>query len=291
MKTRIISAAVMIAVVLAFLFLGFYVSGMFIGIFIALIASIGVFELVSNAAGIKQNFAKTIAVLYAVIKVFCDLILGEAVVRLNLDWPVNITLAEAQRFISGALLAVYFLAAVVIILSNHKDFDLGRIFTLSAAVPLLVKGFCYLGKIVAFSSGFYYLLLIVIFANICDTGAYFTGVTIGKHKLCPEISPKKTVEGAIGGIVSSLICVVILILVFKNRIGISQERAILTFILTVPFCIIGMLGDLFASQVKRSVGLKDYGNLIPGHGGILDRFDSMLLISPLLYILMCSGVI
>ena len=135
-------------------------------------------------------------------------------------------------------------------------------------------------------TGIYYLLLLINFSSVCDTGAYFIGSFFGKHKLCPEISPKKTVEGAIGGIGSSLIVSVILALCFGNK-----GHLVVTLIATVLLCIVGIMGDLFASTIKRSVGLKDYSNLIPGHGGILDRFDSMLLIAPVLYSFMVLGAI
>ena len=117
-------------------------------------------------------------------------------------------------------------------------------------------------------------------------GAYFVGVTMGKHKLCPEISPKKTIEGAIGGIICSVIFAVIIVFAFG-----MGDRILPTIILTIPLCIVGMLGDLFASVIKRAVDLKDYGTLIPGHGGILDRLDSMLLLAPVLVALKSLGVI
>ena len=117
-------------------------------------------------------------------------------------------------------------------------------------------------------------------------GAYFVGSTIGKHKLCPEISPKKTVEGAVGGILSSLVVTLILVFAFS-----VTEKLLAALILTVPFCILGMIGDLFASAIKRTAGIKDYGNLIPGHGGILDRFDSIIMIAPLFSLFVSLGVI
>ena len=133
-------------------------------------------------------------------------------------------------------------------------------------------------------NGIYYLLLLLNFSSVCDMGAYFVGSTLGRHKLCPNISPKKTVEGAAGGIVSSLIVSVIIVLCFS-------EKLLPVLIVTVPFCILGMAGDLFASVIKRAAGIKDYGRLIPGHGGVLDRVDSILMTAPLLYLLISAGVI
>lgn len=122
-----------------------------------------------------------------------------------------------------------------------------------------------------------YIWLVFIFAWGSDTCAYFAGMFFGKHKLIPEISPKKTVEGAVGGVLGT----VALTLVFARYF---QEPNPMYFI---PLAMIGssvsQIGDLFASAVKREFGIKDYGNLIPGHGGILDRFDSILFTAPLTY--------
>ena len=150
---------------------------------------------------------------------------------------------------------------------------------------VLAFGFSCIGGVINHRDGLYYLLLTLNFSSVCDMGAYFVGSACGKHKLCPEISPKKTVEGAVGGIVSSIVVSVIILLCF----GRAAELPLL-LLLTIPFCILGMFGDLFASAIKRSVGLKDYSHLIPGHGGILDRFDSILLIAPVMYLCVMRGI-
>ena len=129
--------------------------------------------------------------------------------------------------------------------------------------------------------GSYLVWLIFISAWLCDTTAYYIGRYFGKNKLCPKVSPKKTVEGAIGGLIGSAIgCGVYgFILSF---IGISIP--IFNFILIGLFCgVFCQLGDLVASSIKRYVGIKDYGKLIPGHGGVLDRFDSVILVAPFVY--------
>ncbi|MDO4518262.1 MAG: phosphatidate cytidylyltransferase [Bacillota bacterium] len=119
--------------------------------------------------------------------------------------------------------------------------------------------------------------LAVITAFGTDICAYFAGVTLGKHKLCPVISPKKTWEGAIGGVLGTMILTGIFGFFFAKPIIIH------CLIMGLLGSVISMFGDLTASIFKRKMGIKDYGNLIPGHGGILDRFDSVLFTSPLIY--------
>ena len=113
--------------------------------------------------------------------------------------------------------------------------------------------------------------------------AYFTGYFFGKHKLCPNISPKKTIEGFIGGVWGSIIISLIVYLVFRNSATLNVT-AIEIILLAAVFSVVGVMGDLFASIIKRKTGIKDYGKIMPGHGGGLDRFDSVLLISPLFYL-------
>lgn len=119
--------------------------------------------------------------------------------------------------------------------------------------------------------GFEYLLLLALATYGSDTGAYFAGVTLGKHKLIPRLSPKKTIEGSIGGIILGSV----LSICYASYLGIIDSSPIL-----IPACIVltmsGQIGDLVFSAIKRHFGVKDYSNLLPGHGGILDRVDSIL---------------
>lgn len=125
--------------------------------------------------------------------------------------------------------------------------------------------------------GSIYIWLVFIFAWISDTFAYFTGVFFGKHKLIPQISPKKTIEGSIGGILGTVLVTVGFAMVFK------EDNPMYFVPLAMVGSVVSQLGDLFASAIKREFKIKDYGNLIPGHGGILDRFDSILFTAPLTY--------
>ncbi len=122
-----------------------------------------------------------------------------------------------------------------------------------------------------------YVWLVYFMAFGTDTFAYFAGVLFGKHKLCPTISPKKTVEGAVGGILG---CVIIT-MIFFFFLDINISFKIIFFSIFVS--IFSMFGDLVASKIKREYNIKDYGNFLRGHGGILDRFDSVLFVAPLVY--------
>ncbi|MBP3706588.1 MAG: phosphatidate cytidylyltransferase, partial [Clostridia bacterium] len=249
------------------------------------------FELVSNAAGVKSKAAVISSCIYsALMVVILDKNLEEWAFLTSISsFENNVILdkiAANWSSIPYTLTVLYFVIAVILILKHHKDFTLAKIAVFSAMPIVVCYAFSTLGSVINHKNGIYYLLLLLNFSSVCDMGAYFVGVTCGKHKLCPEISPKKTVEGAVGGIVSAII--VGLILVFSFGYG---DKLLPTVILTIPLCIIGMLGDLFASAIKRSVGIKDYGALIPGHGGVLDRVDSILLIAPVLYIFVELGVL
>lgn len=127
--------------------------------------------------------------------------------------------------------------------------------------------------------------LIFIGAWGSDTCAYCVGMLFGKHKLTPKLSPKKTVEGSIGGIVGAAIIGFIYATIFKDSIAQISNPQLAFAIIGATSSIIAQIGDFAASAIKRNNDIKDYGKLIPGHGGILDRFDSIIFIAPIVYFL------
>ena len=154
-------------------------------------------------------------------------------------------------------------------------------------IPVRICGICIL-VILLFKAipsvrnlehGFFCLMFAVLSGCITDIFAYITGNSIGKHKLCPVISPNKTVEGSIGGIVGTVAVLLLLGFALEQANIVQVDFIALTFY-AVLSSIVGQFGDLSMSAVKRCLGVKDYGNLFPGHGGILDRFDSLLFIAP-----------
>ena len=130
-----------------------------------------------------------------------------------------------------------------------------------------------------FKDGDIYVWLIFITSSLSDTMAYFVGSFFGKHKLAPKLSPKKTIEGSLGAIFFSTIACLIFGIIFSLNIP-------MLIVIGITGSIVSQIGDLLASFVKRYVGIKDYGNLIPGHGGVLDRCDSIILVSQYIYMLL-----
>ncbi len=133
--------------------------------------------------------------------------------------------------------------------------------------------------------GLYLVWLILISAWGCDTCAYVVGVLIGKKKIFPNLSPKKSLEGCIGGVVGTVIIATLYGYFFVEATFPDKKVAPLIAVICGFGAICSMVGDLAASAIKRNFGIKDYGKLIPGHGGIMDRFDSMIVTAPLVYFL------
>ena len=141
----------------------------------------------------------------------------------------------------------------------------------------------YLYQVRAMTDGIYLVWLIFFSSWGCDTCAYCAGMLFGKHKLVPVLSPKKTIEGAVGGVVGAALLGYGFALVYGGKmIDVGNPRVACALACAIA-AVISQVGDLAASAIKRNHDIKDYGHLIPGHGGILDRFDSMLFTAPAIY--------
>ena len=185
-----------------------------------------------------------------------------------------------------------FYAVCLVLRSTTLDFGRLSSFALFSCVILLsFYSFVYLKyrlpRAEYSAEAIYFIVLILCYAWGGDTFAYFAGRFFGKHKLAPIVSPKKTVEGAIGGILGCVLLGEICTYVYQNIAdksdiffhGVAPAFYLVVAVLGVIAAVLGILGDLFASVVKRQHGIKDYGTIFPGHGGILDRFDSVLFVS------------
>ncbi|MBR6826219.1 MAG: phosphatidate cytidylyltransferase [Oscillospiraceae bacterium] len=157
---------------------------------------------------------------------------------------------------------------------------------------VLFAGFLYpflIGSLVRLRSmegGEFYILVAFLLSMVADSGAYFVGRAMGKHKLAPVISPKKTVEGAVGGAVVNILAMMGYTLLLNKCFGFTQVNYVYAAIYGLLGAVFSIIGDLTLSVIKRQMKIKDYGNLMPGHGGILDRFDSTMMVAPLVELLM-----
>ncbi len=194
-----------------------------------------------------------------------------------------------------AVMFVYVMTLVVIQIKYHDTLPVERtgfVFFVSIILPVALSCLAYLRTFSLSgrqSDGLFYVFLTIILPWLCDIGAYFVGTFVGKHKLCPTISPKKTVEGLVGGFVVSVLASVLagwLYQLYLTSQGIAAVVSLwqiaLVALLLAP---LSVAGDLFASIIKRQCHVKDFGSIMPGHGGVMDRFDSILFVAPVMFIL------
>jgi phosphatidate cytidylyltransferase len=265
MKTRLIVAGIFVPLVFIVLF---FLPPIAITLVVAAISVIASYELLrAVGAASKKRLCVYAAVsagiipigvligpgdliFRAVLILLMSVLFGEAVLSYKSDNKIALTVLAGAMF--GGALIPYFLSAIV----SLKLFENGR----------------------------FYVLIPFVVAFITDGGAYFTGVFFGRHSAFPNVSPKKTVEGFIGGIMTGVAAMVVYGVILYFSMGFHVG-----FWAMAAYGLVGglitELGDLAFSLIKREYGIKDYGDLIPGHGGMLDRFDSMIFAAPVIYLL------
>ena len=183
----------------------------------------------------------------------------------------------------GLFLFIYIVLLYSFLLINHKRIgfdDICITFTGSVMLTFLMKHLCLTYSIPAV--GRYVIWIVFIGACMSDTFAYLTGMKFGKNKLAPEISPKKTVEGAVGAVFGAAISLMLYGLVLWLAFNLNVNFFGM-FLLGILCSVFGQIGDLSFSIIKRKYDIKDFGTIFPGHGGILDRFDSILFVAPIVY--------
>lgn len=184
-----------------------------------------------------------------------------------------------------AIVWLYFAALFLELIVAKTKLPLSRLCVAAFSalvVPFLLSA---LVRILNLNYGRYYIIAALILPFASDSGAYFVGRAFGRHKLAPVVSPNKTVEGLIGGIAGSALLMLLYCLVLQLAFGFTVDY-LAGAIYGVVGALAGVVGDLAFSVVKRQSGIKDYGNLLPGHGGALDRFDSMAVTAPLTELLL-----
>lgn len=274
MKTRVITALVGICVLIAVLFT---FDTMIFNLIVAAITLIAVHEIYGALGFKKEDW-----LLYVVLVPYVLLIMLSSYMQYRV-WVMP------ASFFLVVFYAIYLVArngvvsfsktSGLVMFSGIVIFCFYSFIRLKELLPVEEYGY----------DAVFFILLILCFAWGGDTCAYFAGRAFGKHKLCPVVSPHKTVEGAIGGVLGTMVFGVIATVAYsliadrteafsQSNIGVSMYLIIA--VLGVVAAVLGIYGDLFASVVKRQCGIKDYGTIFPGHGGILDRFDSVMFIAP-----------
>ena len=267
MKTRLLSAFVGIVFAIGIVILGAYFPTV-INVALGTIAVMCIVERLSA----KKLDKKLTMILPCTI--FC----------------VAFFLLYKYKLICMIIVFAYVVALYLAMVFNHENLvfhDLSFAMTITTMCSLGIWTVLYMFGIRQNNVGIFYIIISLAIPWFADGGAYFGGSFLGKHKLCPKISPKKTVEGAISGVIAGMICPLIAGVIFTNFF--FESGVIVNYInfLIIGFAgaAISILGDLSFSLIKRSCNIKDYGSLIPGHGGMLDRFDSVIFAAPLIMIL------
>lgn len=179
---------------------------------------------------------------------------------------------------------IYFVCIFVVAISSHYTVTLekmGGSFFFAMLIPYFLSTFVRIDQLPLAD---YLILLPLVAAFTSDAFALFAGMAFGKHKLAPELSPKKTVEGAVGGLVGAIVCCLIYGVVMQLGFQLKVNYVLLA-VYGLLGSLVSQLGDLSFSYIKRQYGLKDFGNIFPGHGGVLDRFDSVIFCAPLMELL------
>lgn len=261
MKQRIITGVIAGALFLALLVVG----KIYFDILVALLVIIAMQELFKMAKLHLLSFEGILATLAALS---LTLPIGVKWFGLNLD--------------GGSMLFTIFvfamLTGMVFSKGNYSFEDVGFPF-LSA----FYVGIGFQNLLAARKSGLVVVFLALFIVWATDIGAYFVGRSIGKRKLLPSVSPNKTVEGSIGGIIAAIAVAVVIYFLYSQNL--PQIGYLKLIIFTIIFSVVGQIGDLVESSIKRHYGVKDSGKILPGHGGILDRFDNLIFVFPIMHLL------
>lgn len=264
MKTRVISAAVLLPLLVIVVL---WAPTMYAAVILAILMAIGSYELLYRTGLLRHSRM----VIYSSVMAFAVVMWSyagavHAYLLLGLIAYSVLLFGEMMAdhiHVRIEMVCLCYLSGLIV---PYMESGLIRILTQVIGRQMIIVPFC-----IAFMS---------------DAGAYFVGLKFGRHKLAPVVSPNKTIEGALGGMAASVIAMLIYAIVldlFFPQYRVSYGAALL-YGFAGSLC--GMIGDLCFSIIKRQTGIKDYGNLIPGHGGVLDRLDSMVMVAPLVEALM-----
>lgn len=259
-KTRLISGMILVAAALVLLIAG----GEILLVATCMISLIGMYELYR-----VYQVEKTPAALagYTAAVIFYT--------NLYVHW-----LPDQMLFVIGLLICV-----LAVYVFAYPKYHASQIMAVFFGVFYVAAMLSCVWQARMMEQGAYIVWLIFLCSWGCDTCAYCVGVKFGKHKMSPVLSPKKSVEGAFGGLAGTFLLTALYAYIFRVQMNVTTAQILILAAISTAGAWISMIGDLAASAIKRNYNIKDYGTLIPGHGGILDRFDSVIFTAPVIYYL------
>ncbi len=265
-RTRIISGLVGLVLLIGVLYMGSIV----LGIAVSIIAVVGLYEFYNSISKTKGIHPIKIVGYLSVVPL---LVLG-----LQKTGWYNIDIG----IMTGISVCLIIFVSMAVIVFGHKKYNIVDVCATAFGIAYIPFLMSFLIMLRNMEYGNILIWLIFIGAWGTDTLAYTFGRLFGKRKIIPEISPKKTIAGAIGGILGCILLMVIYGIIVNNYFDLNIKY--IALILLGLFCgVISQIGDWAASAIKRYVDVKDFGNIMPGHGGVLDRFDSILFVAPVIY--------
>lgn len=282
MKQRVITAVVLLALLAVVVW---QINTPVLVLVIAFLAAVAANEIM-RCAKVENTFIRVVATGYAACVPFF------ASAKALTPWVSEAVWGKVIGAVPGV---VYLIALMlVLLLAMLKGYayttfeDVAVSVFAGALVPFGFSVFIRLRDMFQIEQfGIYLIFYGLICALATDSGAQLAGMAFGKHKMSPNISPKKTVEGAIGGLIFSLILNAVAIILYNRLADFKMDEFAVTVLLAacLPVSFLGMMGDLSASVLKRNFGVKDFGKIFPGHGGVMDRFDSSMFTLPVTYAL------
>lgn len=282
MKQRVITAVVLLALLAVVVW---QINTPVLVLVIAFLAAVAANEIM-RCAKVENTFIRVVATGYAACVPFF------ASAKALTPWVSQAVWGKVIGAVPGV---VYLIALVVVLLlAMLKGYayttfeDVAVSVFAGALVPFGFSVFIRLRDMFQIEQfGIYLIFYGLICALATDSGAQLAGMAFGKHKMSPNISPKKTVEGAVGGLIFSLILNAVAIILYNRLADFKMDEFAVTVLLAacLPVSFLGMMGDLSASVLKRNFGVKDFGKIFPGHGGVMDRFDSSMFTLPVTYAL------
>jgi CDP-diglyceride synthetase len=265
-RTRIISGLVGLVLLVGVLYMGSVV----LGIAVSIIAAVGLYEFYSSVSQTKGIHPIKMVGYMSVLPL---LILG---LQKTGWYHIDIGI------LTGISVCLIIFASMAVIVFGHNKYNIIDVCVTAFGIAYIPFLMSFLIMLRNMDNGNILIWLIFIGAWGTDTLAYTFGRLFGKRKIIPEISPKKTLAGALGGILGCTLLMIVFGIIVNNNFGLDIRY--ITLILLGLFCgVISQIGDWSASAIKRYVNVKDFGKIMPGHGGVLDRFDSILFVAPVIY--------